>query len=305
MGGPRSRPQPQDPQTSEFFRNRLSGETSEGVDKRQRRREPRRPKPEAQPEPSGSARALILPPSLGPLEQGLGPGTPALVSHWGRTVPGHMGSAGAEAARLMQAEQLQKLQALQRAAARASVRRKIPRRSQAWGTGYGVQGVSTSPSAGGAHCGRGLNLIGEQERGPCKAASLCRRVRQIRAPRNRSDASPLQAQRMPATNTDRLANAYLFLLSSSLKDATRKCTALDIMCACVHSRFSWAPLFATPRAVAHQAPVSMGFSRQEYWSGFPFPSPGDLPDPGTEPACPASAGGFFYHLSHLGRMSRL
>ena len=41
-------------------------------------------------------------------------------------------------------------------------------------------------------------------------------------------------------------------------------------------------LFATPWTVAHQAPLSMGFSRQEYWSGLPFPSPGDLPNPGTE-----------------------
>ena len=41
-------------------------------------------------------------------------------------------------------------------------------------------------------------------------------------------------------------------------------------------------LFATPWAVAHQAPPSMGFSRQEYWSGLPFPSPGDLPDPGIK-----------------------
>ena len=44
----------------------------------------------------------------------------------------------------------------------------------------------------------------------------------------------------------------------------------------------------TPETVARQAPVSMGFSRQEYWSGLPFPSPGDLPDPGTEPASPVS-----------------
>ena len=42
-----------------------------------------------------------------------------------------------------------------------------------------------------------------------------------------------------------------------------------------------------PRTVARQAPLSMGFSRQEYWSGFPFPSPGDLPDPGIEPRSPA------------------
>ena len=42
-------------------------------------------------------------------------------------------------------------------------------------------------------------------------------------------------------------------------------------------------LFATPWTVAHQAPLSLGFSRQEYWSGSPFPSPGDLPDPGIKP----------------------
>ena len=45
-------------------------------------------------------------------------------------------------------------------------------------------------------------------------------------------------------------------------------------------------LFVTPWTVAHQAPLSMGFSRQEYWSGLPFPSPGDLPDPGIEPRSP-------------------
>ena len=46
------------------------------------------------------------------------------------------------------------------------------------------------------------------------------------------------------------------------------------------------PTFATPWTVAHQAPPSMGFSRQEYWSGLPFPPPGDLPDPGIEPRSP-------------------
>ena len=46
-------------------------------------------------------------------------------------------------------------------------------------------------------------------------------------------------------------------------------------------------LCATPWTVAYQAPLSMGFSRQEYWSGLPFPSPGDLPDPGIEPGSPA------------------
>ena len=50
-------------------------------------------------------------------------------------------------------------------------------------------------------------------------------------------------------------------------------------------------LFATPWTVAHQAPPPMGFSRQEYRSGLPFPSPGDLPDPGIEPRSPALQAG--------------
>ena len=51
-------------------------------------------------------------------------------------------------------------------------------------------------------------------------------------------------------------------------------------------------LIATLCTVSHQAPLSMGFPRQEYWSGLPFPSLGDLPDPGIEPASPALSGGF-------------
>ena len=46
------------------------------------------------------------------------------------------------------------------------------------------------------------------------------------------------------------------------------------------------PLFATTWTAAYQSPPSMGFSRQEYWSGLPFPSPGDLPNPGIEPGSP-------------------
>ena len=56
------------------------------------------------------------------------------------------------------------------------------------------------------------------------------------------------------------------------------------------------PLFATLWTSAYQAPLSMGFSRQEYWSGLPFPPPGDIPDPGMELASlmsPALAVGFF------------
>ena len=54
--------------------------------------------------------------------------------------------------------------------------------------------------------------------------------------------------------------------------------------------------FPTPQTVARQAPLSMGFSRQECWSGLPFPPPGDLPDPGIEPASPALAGRFFTNV---------
>ena len=59
---------------------------------------------------------------------------------------------------------------------------------------------------------------------------------------------------------------------------------------------SHVPLFTTPWTAAHQAPLSMGFSRKECWSGLPCPPPGDLPDPGVKPASlvfPALAGGFF------------
>ena len=59
---------------------------------------------------------------------------------------------------------------------------------------------------------------------------------------------------------------------------------------------SFVLLFLTLWTVPHQAPLSMGFSRQEYWSGLPFPPPGDLPNPGIEPESPTSpavAGGLF------------
>ena len=52
-------------------------------------------------------------------------------------------------------------------------------------------------------------------------------------------------------------------------------------------------LFATPWTEAHQGPLSMGYPRQEYWSGLPFPPPGDLPHPGIEPESPALVSGFF------------
>ena len=62
---------------------------------------------------------------------------------------------------------------------------------------------------------------------------------------------------------------------------------------CMLSHFSHDRLYATLWTVACQAPLSMGFSRQEYWSGLPFPPSGDLPDPETEPVSPALTGIFF------------
>ena len=59
-------------------------------------------------------------------------------------------------------------------------------------------------------------------------------------------------------------------------------------CCVVVELLSHVQLFVTPWTVARQSPLSMGFSRQEYWSGLPFPSPGNLPNPGIKPMSPAS-----------------
>ena len=64
------------------------------------------------------------------------------------------------------------------------------------------------------------------------------------------------------------------------------------VCVCVQS-LSHVKLFANPWTIARQAPLSMGFSGQEYWSGLPFPSPGDFPNPGIKPTSPTLTGRFF------------
>ena len=64
------------------------------------------------------------------------------------------------------------------------------------------------------------------------------------------------------------------------------------MLVCAHV-FSCVRLLVTPWTVAHQAPLSMELSRQEYWSRLLFPPPGELPHPGTEPMSPVLASGFF------------
>ena len=71
---------------------------------------------------------------------------------------------------------------------------------------------------------------------------------------------------------------------------------LGFFCACAAQPLSCVRLFATLSTTAHQAPLSMGFPRQEYWSGLLFPFPGDLPYPGIKPTSlvsPALTGGFF------------
>ena len=81
----------------------------------------------------------------------------------------------------------------------------------------------------------------------------------------------------------------------SKRRQTRNYLRIQSVCVCAQS-LSCVRLFATPRTAALQAPRSMKFSKQEYWSGLPFPTPGDLSDPGIEPTSlesPALAGGFF------------
>ena len=65
-------------------------------------------------------------------------------------------------------------------------------------------------------------------------------------------------------------------------EKNRSCVQRELH-VCVLRHFSHVQLFVTLWTVAHQASLSMEFSRQEYWSGLPFPSPGDLPDPMIEP----------------------
>ena len=74
---------------------------------------------------------------------------------------------------------------------------------------------------------------------------------------------------------------FIFFYYSSTSDCV-------CVCVCVHS-LSCVWLFATPWTVTHQTPPSMEFSRQENWSGLPFPTPGYLLDPGFEPVSPASS----------------
>ena len=71
----------------------------------------------------------------------------------------------------------------------------------------------------------------------------------------------------------------------------------EALCDSKNLSFPFVWIFATPWTVAQQAPLSMGFPRQEYWSGLPCPPPGDLPNPGSEPKSPALQAGSLHSES--------
>ena len=84
-----------------------------------------------------------------------------------------------------------------------------------------------------------------------------------------------------------LINVYLIIFTFTCSPLITR-NSLLLLLSCYHVR-----LFVTPRTVSSQAPLSMGFPRQKYWSGLPFPSPGDLPDLGIKSVSTALAGRFF------------
>ena len=94
----------------------------------------------------------------------------------------------------------------------------------------------------------------------------------------------------------------IFLISALKKTDLKIAWSHPSACVCTLLVQSCLTL-CDPRTVAHQAPLSMGFYRQEYWSGLPFPPPRDLPDPGIKLgslASPALAGGFLTLIHHHG-----
>ena len=94
------------------------------------------------------------------------------------------------------------------------------------------------------------------------------------------------------TNTNPVLDAMLLLKYENVHMVKNSNMPIDICgSGCLVAKLCLT--FATPWTVARQAPLSMGLSQQEHWSGLPFPSPGYLPRCGIEPASPALVGGFF------------
>ena len=92
------------------------------------------------------------------------------------------------------------------------------------------------------------------------------------------------------------------LFKGQLYIITCRCVGTHVQCKYIYIHMcvpSCVQFLVTPRIVAHQAPLSMGFSRQEYWSGLPFPPSADLPNPEIEPVSPESQADFS-PLSHRG-----
>ena len=120
------------------------------------------------------------------------------------------------------------------------------------------------------------------------------------APGIQCTLSPHQSRTDPISITYSLVSINFHVLE--LLVVNPRCSLLQpLLHARVLSRFSRVLFFATLWTVAHQTPLSMGFSRQEYWSRMPCPPPGDLPDPRIEPKSFMShawAGGVFYHQCH-------
>ena len=78
------------------------------------------------------------------------------------------------------------------------------------------------------------------------------------------------------------------MISTVIFKSSLTCISItELLCCTTETIFSQNRLFGTPWTVAHLTPLSMKFSGQEYWSGLPFPSPGDIPDPGIKPRSPA------------------
>ena len=111
-------------------------------------------------------------------------------------------------------------------------------------------------------------------------------------------SSGIRSRRLGTTALDDVCFS-LFALNNKHSNREMVLIAVVIGMSCmsvggggVHS-LSCVRLFCNPMTVPHQAPLSIGFSRQEYWSGLPIPSPGDLPKPEIKPMSPALSGAFF------------